>query len=94
MKKAVHLLSGCCCVAALLAWTGLAQAQPVTTADLLGAQGDNAEWLMYGRDYRNWRYSPLASITPANAAQLRPVWAMSTGGSFPVWRPLRWCAEV
>jgi alcohol dehydrogenase (cytochrome c) len=54
----------------------------VTSEDLLKAQDNAAEWLMYGRDYRNWRYSPLAEITPENAAKLAPVWAMSTGGQF------------
>ena len=60
----------------------VAQAGPVTTDDLVKAQDNAGEWLMYGRDYRNWRYSPLAEITPDNAAQLAPVWAMSTGGQF------------
>ena len=36
---------------------------------------------MYGRDYRNQRFSPLAQITPENVGQLRPVWAFSTGGA-------------
>ena len=35
---------------------------------------------MYGRDYRNQRFSPLDQITPDNVAELRPVWAFSTGG--------------
>ncbi len=58
------------------------RAGPVTSDDLLKAQDNAAEWLMYGRDYRNWRYSPLTEITPENAARLSPVWAMSTGGQF------------
>ncbi len=58
------------------------RAAPVTADDLLNAQNNAGEWLMYGRDYRNWRYSPLDQITPENAAQLKPVWAMSTGGKF------------
>lgn len=57
-------------------------AGPVTTDDLLKAQDNAAEWLTYGRDYRNWRYSPLAEITPDNAAELEPVWTFSTGGQF------------
>ena len=57
-------------------------AKPVTSDDLVKAQENAGEWLMYGRDYRNWRYSPLAEITPDNAAKLAPVWAMSTGGQF------------
>jgi alcohol dehydrogenase (cytochrome c) len=55
-------------------------ASPVSSEDLLKAQDNAAEWLMYGRDFRNWRYSPLDDITPENVAQLKPIWAMSTGG--------------
>jgi alcohol dehydrogenase (cytochrome c) len=54
----------------------------VSTSDLLKAQDNAGEWLMYGRDYRNWRYSPLSQISTENAGNLRPVWAMSTGGKF------------
>src|SRR5262245_54668780 len=57
-------------------------AKPVTSDDLVKAQENAGEWLTYGRDYRNWRYSPLSEITPDNAAKLAPVWAMSTGGQF------------
>jgi len=67
--------------AALLA-ASPGQADPVTSDDLVKAQDNAGEWLMYGRDYRNWRYSPLAEITPDNAAKLTPAWAMSTGGQF------------
>ena len=59
-----------------------ASAGPVTSEDLVKAGENAGEWLMYGRDYRNWRYSPLAEITPENANKLTPVWAMSTGGKF------------
>ncbi len=62
--------------------TAAGEAGPVTTEDLLKAQDNGAEWLMYGRDYLNHRYSPLSEITPENAAQLGPVWSMSTGGQF------------
>ena len=55
-----------------LGWVGWsAHAAPVTTEDLLNAQDNAAEWLMYGRDYRNQRFSPLDQITPDNVAQLR-----------------------
>ena len=71
-------------VALLAAWGwvgGSAHAAPVTTDDLLKAQDNAAEWLMYGRDYRNQRFSPLDQITPDNVKELRPVWAFSTGGT-------------
>jgi alcohol dehydrogenase (cytochrome c) len=65
-----------------LGWVGgTAHAAPLTTEDLLKAQGNAAEWLMYGRDYRNQRFSPLDQITPDNVKELRPVWAFSTGGT-------------
>jgi alcohol dehydrogenase (cytochrome c) len=65
-----------------VALPSFAQAKPVTSEDLVKAQENAGEWLTYGRDYRNWRYSPLKEITPDNAAKLSPVWAMSTGGKF------------
>ena len=60
----------------------IGHAAPVSSDDLLKAQDNADEWLMYGRDYHNWRYSPLDEITTANVASLHPVWAMSTGGKF------------
>ena len=71
-----------CLAAALGAAPGPVRADPVTNQDLLKAQDNASEWLMYGRDYRNWRFSPLSEITPENAGQLKPTWAMSTGGTF------------
>jgi alcohol dehydrogenase (cytochrome c) len=67
-------------VCAMVAAAGAASADPVTSDDLLKAQDNGREWLTYGRDYRNWRYSPLTEITPETASKLTPVWAMSTGG--------------
>jgi len=32
------------------------------------------EWPAYGHDYGDTRYSPLAQITPANVARLKPAW--------------------
>ncbi|HKB96345.1 MAG TPA: PQQ-binding-like beta-propeller repeat protein [Rhizomicrobium sp.] len=32
------------------------------------------EWPAYGHDYGDTRFSPLAQITPANVARLKPVW--------------------
>src|SRR5262249_9102619 len=61
---------------------GPSRAGPVTTDDLVKAQDNGADWLMYGRNYRNWRYSPLSEITPDNVAKMTPVWSMSTGGQF------------
>lgn len=35
---------------------------------------DPEEWPAYGHDYGESRFSPLAQITPANVARLKPVW--------------------
>lgn len=50
----------------------------------LAAASNDGDWLMYGRDYRGTRYSPLADITSANVATLKPVCsvALSAPGSF------------
>ena len=74
-------------MAALLAAAAWSVAVAVHAADvtgeaLLDAQANAGEWLMYGRDYRNNRFSPLTQLTPANVAQLKPVFAYSTGGKF------------
>jgi alcohol dehydrogenase (cytochrome c) len=76
------VLFAACFASIAMAATTPVRADPVTTQDLLKAQDNAAEWLMYGRDYRNWRFSPLTQITTDNAAQLKPVWTMSTGGNF------------
>jgi len=71
---------------ALAAASALAAAQgapalaaPVTSEALVKADANAGEWLMYGRTYNNWRFSPLARITPQNVSRLRPVFAFSTG---------------
>jgi alcohol dehydrogenase (cytochrome c) len=42
-----------------------------------GEEADN--WLMYGRDYGNQRFSPLALIDRGNVRNLAPVWSFQTG---------------
>lgn len=54
----------------------------VSNEDLLNASSNAGEWLMYGRNYHSERYSPLVKITKDNVAQLKPVFAYSTGGKF------------
>jgi alcohol dehydrogenase (cytochrome c) len=46
---------------------------------LLHASADPNNWLMYGRDYANQRFSPLAAIRPDNVRNLVPVWSFQTG---------------
>ena len=68
-----------------LAFAGLAQTASladVSSDALLQAQDNGGEWLMYGRNYLNQRYSPLDKITKENVSQLKPVFGYSTGGKF------------
>jgi len=76
------LMGALTAVALMLAASTASHAESVTTDSLLQAQSNGAEWLLYGRDYRNTRYSPLDQLTPQNVAGLRPVFAYSTGGKF------------
>jgi glucose dehydrogenase len=41
----------------------------------------DGDWLMPSRDYGGTRYSPLAEITAANAAQLQLAWTFDDGES-------------
>jgi alcohol dehydrogenase (cytochrome c) len=58
----------------------------VTDDMLKNARSDGKNWAIYGRDYTNQRYSPLAQITSANVGSLRMAWMYQTGisrlGSF------------
>ena len=58
----------------------------VTDDMLKNARTDGRNWAIYGRDYTNQRYSPLAQITSANVGSLRMSWMYQTGisrlGSF------------
>ena len=50
------------------------------SAGRLAAAGHDAQhWLMYGRDYSNQRFSPLAEINRSNVRNLVPVWSFQTG---------------
>ncbi len=50
-----------------------------STSDLVNANQNSSEWLVYGRTYDNQRFSPLTQINSRNVAGLRPVWAASMG---------------
>jgi alcohol dehydrogenase (cytochrome c) len=45
-----------------------------------GTEGDNGrDWLLYGRNYKGWRYSPLKQINKRNARDLQVAWSIQTG---------------
>ncbi len=59
--------------------------QIVSNARLLGAgDHDDRDWLSFGQDYRNQRFSALDQIDRETVARLQPAWIYQTGvfGSF------------
>jgi alcohol dehydrogenase (cytochrome c) len=64
------------CLAPLLS---IAEPPPVTEDMLLNAAKDADNWITYGRDYANTRFSPLAQIDPSNAKKLSAQWSFSFG---------------
>jgi glucose dehydrogenase len=51
----------------------------VDDARLLAAGAERGNWIAYGRDYSNQRFSPLAQIDAGNVAKLRPAWIFQSG---------------
>src|SRR5687767_9501807 len=56
-----------------------------------GLPADGSRWLTFGGNYSNHRHSPLTEITPANVAQLKPIWTFQTAalGNFETTSLLR-----
>lgn len=59
---------------------------PVSQDMLTSAPADPSRWLLYGGNYRNYRHSPLKTLTPATAGKLQVAWAFPSGttGQFEV----------
>lgn len=68
-------------VSMVLSITVHAHAQPGLVDDqrLLDAQQDGRNWLTYGKDYGNQRFSPLAHIDRGNVSRLAPAWSFNSG---------------
>jgi alcohol dehydrogenase (cytochrome c) len=47
----------------------------------IDAASDRGEWLMYSGSYQSHRFSPLAQISTANVARLRPLWVYQPPGT-------------
>jgi alcohol dehydrogenase (cytochrome c) len=72
----IRAISVAACVAPL--WAA-AEPPPVTDEMLLNAAKDANNWITYGRDYGNSRFSPLAQIDSSNAKKLVAQWSFSFG---------------
>lgn len=69
-------------ILALLVTAPVAAAEPVQQVDqrdLLKADNNNSNWLMYGRTYDSQRYSPLKQINKGNVGKLKVEWSFQTG---------------
>lgn len=53
---------------------GGADGEGITTAMLVGADGDAANWMSHGRTYSEQRYSPLDGVNRDNVSQLGLAW--------------------
>ena len=51
----------------------------VDDSRLLNADADSSNWLSYGRDYSNQRFSPLKQVNKRNVKQLAPAWTFNSG---------------
>jgi alcohol dehydrogenase (cytochrome c) len=70
---------------ALVAVLGAASAgAQVPYARIRAAESEPGAWLTYSGRYDGHRFSPLAEITPANVARLRPAWVYQVQEAGPV----------
>lgn len=58
---------------------GIAGDGEIDDARLLAAASDRTNWLTYGRDYANQRFSVLAQINSSSVARLVPRWIYQSG---------------
>ena len=79
MRKFISLLLAA--LALSLATFYPIQAEPVDDARLRAAGDDASNWLSYGRDYGNQRFSSLKQINRETVQQLVPHWIYQTGTS-------------
>lgn len=59
---------------------------PVTQEALEKSPSNPSEWLLYGGGYRDFRHSPVSSLTPSSVKHLHVAWSVPTGtnGQFEV----------
>jgi alcohol dehydrogenase (cytochrome c)/quinohemoprotein ethanol dehydrogenase len=53
---------------------GSDEGEGITTAMLVGADGDSANWISHGRTYSEQRFSPLDKVNTANVGELGLEW--------------------
>ena len=63
----------------ILATVGALGAADITPDKLRQSQSDDANWLMYGKNYSGWRYSALRQINTTTVKDLTPQWIFQSG---------------
>ena len=77
--RLVQVLVALCAVESIVLSAQQPPAPLVTNQDLLaGLPADGSQWLTFGGNYSNQRYSPLTQITPENVSRLQPQWTFQT----------------
>src|SRR6516162_2799125 len=75
-----YLCIGACAVSTVLAaWMGFAQQTLQPDASALRNAAKSREWLTYGGNYGETRYSPLRQIDAANVGRLGLAWTATVG---------------
>jgi quinohemoprotein ethanol dehydrogenase len=70
------------CVFVVITYVAVLLAQqPIDDAALKGGGKERGEWLTYGLDYAETRYSPLKRIDTSNVGRLAPAWSFDIGPS-------------
>jgi alcohol dehydrogenase (cytochrome c) len=62
----------------------MANTNTPSISDYTSTQGDNSNWILPAKNYDNTRYADLSDITPANVAQLKPVWTFKIDDNAPM----------
>src|SRR5919109_5382571 len=77
MRKAAVILTGIIAITAAIA--AAQQLRRVDDSVLRRAGETGDEWLTYGRDQSETRYSPLSDINTSNVARLGVAWSYEVG---------------
>ena len=72
---------GVLALCALLLAPPPARADDISDARMRGAASEKSNWLLYGRDYSNKRFSPLDQVNTSTVKRLVPKWIYQTGYS-------------
>ena len=59
--------------------TDVLTTSPITQEKLLAGTSNTAEWLLYGGNYSNWRFSPLRDVSRDTVGKLQAAWVFQTG---------------